>query len=149
MKRRPRLLRFQPLRRTLNVPVWADVGARLFAALALVFIVVLIHWADRDGLKDSYDGVVSFLDVVYFTMISITTTGFGDIAPVSDRARLIAAGIIGALIAVFAFVNLNQVRVHWLVTTGKTPLILVIAVAFLLGMVVDRLAVRARRKRQP
>lgn len=65
-----------------------------------------------------------------------------------DRARLAAAGIIGALIAVFAIVNLNQVRVHWLVTTGKTPLILVIGVAFLLGILVDRLAVRARRKRQ-
>jgi uncharacterized integral membrane protein len=65
-----------------------------------------------------------------------------------DRARLIAAGIIGALIAVFAVVNLDQVKVHWLVTSGKTPLILVIAVAFLLGMLADRLAVRARRKRQ-
>jgi uncharacterized integral membrane protein len=66
-----------------------------------------------------------------------------------DRARLIAAAIIGALIAVFAVVNLNDVKVHWLVTSGKTPLIIVIAVAFLLGMLVDRLAVRARRKRQP
>jgi len=65
-----------------------------------------------------------------------------------DRARLIAAGIIGALIAVFAVVNLNDVKVHWLVTTGQTPLILVIGIAFLLGMVVDRLAIRARRKRQ-
>ena len=65
-----------------------------------------------------------------------------------DRGRLIAAGVIGAVIAVFAIVNLDQVKVHWLITTGKTPLILVIAVAFLLGIVVDRLAVRARRKRQ-
>jgi uncharacterized integral membrane protein len=65
-----------------------------------------------------------------------------------DRARLIAAGIIGALIVVFAIVNLNQVKVHWIVTTGQTPLILVIGVAFLLGIVVDRLAIRVRRKRQ-
>jgi uncharacterized integral membrane protein len=65
-----------------------------------------------------------------------------------DRGRLIAAAIIGAVIAVFAVVNLDQVRVHWIVTTGKTPLILVIAVAFLLGMVVDRLVIRVRRKRQ-
>ncbi len=66
-----------------------------------------------------------------------------------DRARLVAAGVVGALIAVFAIVNLDQVKVHWLVTTGQTPLILVIGVAFLLGILVDRLAVRARRKRQP
>jgi uncharacterized integral membrane protein len=65
-----------------------------------------------------------------------------------DRARLFAAGVIGAVIAVFAIVNLNQVKVHWIVTTGQTPLILVIGVAFLLGILVDRLAIRARRKRQ-
>ena len=43
------------------------------------------------SITDNLDGEVSFLDVVYFTMISITTTGFGDIAPISDRARLVAA----------------------------------------------------------
>jgi voltage-gated potassium channel len=43
---------------------------------------------------DNVDKHISFLDVVYFTMISITTTGFGDIAPVSDRARLIEAVIV-------------------------------------------------------
>lgn len=83
-----------PLRRAVKVPVWADLFLRLGAALALVFIVVLIHWFDREGLKDGHDGVISFLDVVYFTMISITTTGFGDIAPISDRARLIEAAIV-------------------------------------------------------
>jgi voltage-gated potassium channel len=55
---------------------------------------VLIHWMDRDGLVDHQDGHVSFLDVVYFTMISITTTGFGDIAPVSNQARLVEAVIV-------------------------------------------------------
>ena len=86
--------RFQPLRRAVGVPVWADVGIRLSAALGLIFIVVMIHWFDRDGLTDHHDGHVSFLDVVYFTMISITTTGFGDIAPVSDRGRLFEALIV-------------------------------------------------------
>lgn len=90
-RRRPAPVQFRPLRRAIGVPVWADVALRLGAALGLVLVVVLVHWADRDGLKDTYDGTVSFLDVVYFTMISITTTGFGDIAPVSDRARLIEA----------------------------------------------------------
>lgn len=92
--RPPRIRPYKPLRREIRMPVWADVALRLSAALVLVFIVVLIHWLDRDGLKDSVDGHVTFLDVVYFTMISITTTGFGDIAPVSDRARLIEAVIV-------------------------------------------------------
>jgi uncharacterized integral membrane protein len=63
------------------------------------------------------------------------------------RARVIAAGIVGAVIAAFAVLNLDEVRVHWLFATGRTPLIIVIVFAFLLGIVVDRLAVRARRKR--
>jgi uncharacterized integral membrane protein len=77
-----------------------------------------------------------------------TAPSRGAVAERRDRARLIAAGVIGALIVVFAVVNLNDVKVHWLIDTGQTPLIVVIAVAFLLGIVVDRLAIRARRKRQ-
>lgn len=86
--------RVQPIRRATRIPVWADVAGRLGLALALVMLVILVHWLDRAGLRDSYDGEISFLDVVYFTMISITTTGFGDIAPISDRARLIEAVIV-------------------------------------------------------
>ncbi len=98
---------FRPLRRATRVPVWADAGLRLSAALALVFLVVLIHWADSEGLVDHADGHVSFLDVVYFTMISITTTGFGDIAPVSDRSRLIEAVIVTPIrfAVIFIFVG--------------------------------------------
>jgi voltage-gated potassium channel len=68
-------------------------GTRLLhrAGWALgVFVVVLtILWLDRGGLKDNYDDEISFGDVVYFTFVTITTVGYGDIVPVSDRARLI------------------------------------------------------------
>ena len=102
-----RLRRFKPLRRNIPVPVWADVTLRLSAAMGLVALVVLIHWIDRDGLRDSYDGHVSFLDVVYFTMISITTTGFGDITPVSSQSRLIEAAIVTPIrvLVLFIFVG--------------------------------------------
>ena len=86
--------RFRPLRRAVRLPVWADAGLRLGAAFGLIFLVVLIHWLDRAGLHDSYDGHVSFLDVVYFTMISVTTTGFGDITPISNRSRLVEAVLV-------------------------------------------------------
>ena len=85
---------FQPLRRQVRIPVWGDLGIRMTLACGLIALVVMIHWWDRAGLKDNYDDHISFLDVVYFTMISITTTGFGDIAPISDRARLIEAVIV-------------------------------------------------------
>lgn len=97
----------RPLRRAIRIPVWGDLSLRLLAALGLVAIVVLIHWLDREGLKDSHDGTVSFLDVVYFTMISITTTGFGDIAPVSNQARLVEAVIVTPIriMVLFIFVG--------------------------------------------
>ncbi|MFN3818017.1 potassium channel family protein [Blastomonas sp.] len=82
------------LKRAARLPVWADVGLRLSFAFFLIGIVILIHWLDRDGLVDHADGEISFLDVVYFTMISVTTTGFGDIAPVTDQARLIESVVV-------------------------------------------------------
>lgn len=85
---------YHPLRRKLGLPLWADAFIRIGLALGLVALVVAIHWFDREGLRDSHDGQVSLLDVIYFTMISITTTGFGDITPVSDKARLIEAVIV-------------------------------------------------------
>ncbi len=65
-----------------------------------------------------------------------------------ERGRLIAAAVVGAVVAAFALLNLGNVKVHWLFATGRTPLIIVIALAFLLGMLVDRLVARARRKRR-
>lgn len=94
MEVRAKSRRFKPLRRANPVPVWADIAGRLGLAFLLIGLVVLVHWLDRDGLRDSYDNHVSFLDVIYFTMISVTTTGFGDIAPISDRARLVESVIV-------------------------------------------------------
>ena len=76
------------------MPWYTDLSLRLGAALFLIGIVVFIHWLDRDGLYDSVDGEVSLLDIFYFTMISITTTGFGDIAPVTESARFKEAVIV-------------------------------------------------------
>jgi voltage-gated potassium channel len=64
-------------------------AVRVALVLALFLSVLLVFWLDREGLHDASDGVVSFLDVVYFTMVTVTTVGYGDIVPVTDRARLI------------------------------------------------------------
>jgi voltage-gated potassium channel len=58
---------------------------------ALVLAVFTVFLLDRDGLKDNIDGYVSLIDVFYFTMVTVTTVGYGDIVPVSDQARLIDA----------------------------------------------------------
>jgi voltage-gated potassium channel len=72
------------LKRKSSLPVWVAIGWRVLAVLALLALAIGVHWIERDGLKDTADGHVSFLDIIYFTSISITTTGYGDIVPVSD-----------------------------------------------------------------
>jgi len=59
--------------------------------VALLALVIAIFWFDRDGLKDNIDGHVSFPDILYFAMITVTTVGYGDIVPISHAARLIDA----------------------------------------------------------
>jgi voltage-gated potassium channel len=82
------------LRRKGRLPVWAAIGWRAGLVIGLILFAILIHWLERDGLRDQIDGHVSFSDVVYFTMISVTTTGYGDIIPVTDRTRLFDALIV-------------------------------------------------------
>lgn len=63
------------------------------------------------------------------------------------RARMVAAALLGALVAIFALLNLDDVKVHWLFATGRTPLIVVIVLAFVLGAALDRLfVIRGRRR---
>jgi uncharacterized integral membrane protein len=68
-----------------------------------------------------------------------------------QRARLLAAAILGALFAAFAVLNLEDVKVNWLITSGQTPLILVIVISFALGLGADRLLVlrAGRRRKEP
>ena len=82
------------LKRRSGLPVWVSMAWRVGAVFALVGIAIAVHWFDREGLRDNYDNAVSFLDVVYFTMISISTTGYGDIAPVTERARMFDALVV-------------------------------------------------------
>lgn len=85
------------LRRKTGLSRWGSLWLRVSAVIGLIGIAVAVHWFDREGLVDSVDGNVSFSDVVYFTMISITTTGYGDITPVTDRARMFDALIVTPL----------------------------------------------------
>ena len=82
------------LRRKSPLPVWVQIGWRVALVLGLLAFAVAVHWFERDGLKDNFDNHVSFLDVIYFTMISITTTGYGDVVPVADNTRMFDALVV-------------------------------------------------------
>ena len=64
---------------------------RALLLVALFGMVIAALWFDRDGLRDNIDNHISFSDVVYFAMITVTTVGYGDIVPVTDRARIVDA----------------------------------------------------------
>ena len=92
------------LRRKPRITGWLSLGWRFTAMAALLGILILIHWLERDGHKDTHDGSVSFLDVIYFTMISATTTGYGDIVPVTDRTRLFDAIVVTPIRILFLLI---------------------------------------------
>jgi uncharacterized integral membrane protein len=64
-----------------------------------------------------------------------------------ERARTLAAFGLGGLGALFAALNFDEVDVNWLLGTWSTPLIVVIALAFVLGSGVGLLIGRSRAKR--
>ncbi|GAA4699137.1 potassium channel family protein [Nocardioides nanhaiensis] len=73
---------------------WWELGRRLLLALAILSGTVLLVWFDRHGYADNSDGSVDFLDAIYYTTVTLSTTGYGDIAPVSDQARMVNAFVI-------------------------------------------------------
>jgi len=67
---------------------------RVGLALFLVVFVALLAYFDRDDYKDAAGNEVNLVDCFYYATVSITTTGYGDIIPVTDRARLVTTLLI-------------------------------------------------------
>ncbi|WP_265530092.1 potassium channel family protein [Sphingomicrobium marinum] len=105
MDRRPRLAKVTPLLRQKSpLSVTAQLLIRLGILFALLSFIVLVHWIERDAFVDNVDGELSFADAIYFTMISATTTGYGDIVPVTERARLFDALVVTPARIFFIFI---------------------------------------------
>ncbi len=68
--------------------------ARVAVALGLITFVAVLTYLGRDGYVDTENNSVSLLDAFYYSTVTITTTGYGDIRPVTDSARLITTVLV-------------------------------------------------------
>jgi voltage-gated potassium channel len=80
---------------------WWELARRLLAAIAILVGTVLLVYFDREGYTDGNDpsgtNSVGLIDSIYYTTVTLSTTGYGDIAPVAPHARLINAFVVTPL----------------------------------------------------
>jgi voltage-gated potassium channel len=80
--------------------VWRRV---VIAAAVLTFTVAVIY-LDRDGYRDGDDVGLSLLDSIYYATVTLSTTGYGDITPITPGARLVNILLITPLRITFLLV---------------------------------------------
>jgi voltage-gated potassium channel len=65
------------------------------------------------------EGVRNFTDAFYFTVVALTTVGFGDIAPVTDAGRLVTILMILSGIVLIPW-EASKIVKEWVLITRKT-----------------------------
>jgi voltage-gated potassium channel len=81
-----------------------QVGRRVVIAALVLLTCVLVVYIDRDGYVDNNGGEISLLDATYYATVSLSTTGYGDIVPVSPGARLVNILLITPLRILFLLI---------------------------------------------
>ena len=82
---------------------WWELTRRMLMALGVLVVTVLIVWLDRERYCDNNDptGQVDLVDAVYYTTVTLSTTGYGDITPCTSESRLVNAFVITPLRVAF------------------------------------------------
>jgi voltage-gated potassium channel len=94
---------------------------RVIYATAALFAAVLIVYLDRDGYRDVQENPLSFLDCLYYATVSLSTTGYGDITPITPSARLVNVLVITPLRVAFLIVLIGT-TVETLTTQSRQAL---------------------------
>ncbi|MET1007831.1 MAG: potassium channel family protein [Propionibacteriaceae bacterium] len=78
-----------------------ELARRGLLALLLLAITVGLVYFDRDAYTDNHDQRVTLIDAIYYATVTITTTGYGDITPITPHSRLINAILVAPLRILF------------------------------------------------
>jgi voltage-gated potassium channel len=81
-----------------------QVWRRVLFALLLLALTVAVIYADRDGYRDGDRVGLSLLDSIYYATVTLSTTGYGDITPITPGARLVNILLITPLRITFLLV---------------------------------------------
>ena len=81
-----------------------QVGKRVVIAAVVLIATVLIVYFDRNGYRDNNGDELSLLDATYYATVSLSTTGYGDITPVTPSARLVNILLITPLRVLFLLI---------------------------------------------
>lgn len=84
-------------------PGW-QVTLRALIALACLVITTAIVYLDRTGYRDVTDQPITIVSALYYATVSLSTTGYGDIVPVTPDARLLNIFVITPLRIIFLIV---------------------------------------------
>jgi voltage-gated potassium channel len=97
------------------------IARRVLYALGALFAAVFIVYFDRDGYRDVQEDPLTFLDCLYYATVSLSTTGYGDITPYTETARLVNVLVITPLRVAFLIVLVGT-TVETLTTASRQAL---------------------------
>lgn len=76
---------------------WRTVYRRIAIALAALFAASFFVYIDRDGYTDVRGERLTALDCLYYSAVTLSTTGYGDITPITEFARMVNVLVITPL----------------------------------------------------
>src|SRR5262245_7411045 len=81
-----------------------SLSRRLGIAVGIILVIALLTWLGRHGYADADGTPISILDALYYSTVTVTTTGYGDIAPIGAAERAVTSFIVTPLRILFLIV---------------------------------------------
>jgi voltage-gated potassium channel len=84
-------------------------GIRVLLGVAVIIFVMVLVLLQRGGYEDAAGGGITVIDALYYSTVSVTTVGYGDISPVTQSARLLNALLVTPARVIFLILLVGSV----------------------------------------